>query len=183
MQSNIVHPELKFKTPAVEELAAKVEAKLKQRFGADFLSSKIDYDFPVFVVKKEAIIDVLEYLYYDSELEFTFLTTMCAAHHPHNEGAEFEMMYQLHNMPENWRIRIKTTLPKDDLKIRTATSLFRTANWMERQEFDFFGVEFVGHPNLKRILNMDEMNYFPMRKEYPVEDAQREDKDNSFFGR
>ena len=183
MQANIVHPELKFRTPEVEELKAKVEAKLQQRFGADLLASTIDYDFPVFFVKKETVIDVIEFLYYDSELEFTFLTTMCASHFPDTEGAEFGLMYQLHNMPQNWRIRIKTTMPKDDVKVRTATTLFRTANWMERQEFDFFGVEFEGHPNLKRILNMDEMNYFPMRKEYPLEDAQREDKDNSFFGR
>jgi NADH-quinone oxidoreductase subunit C len=54
---------------------------------------------------------------------------------------------------------------------------------MERQEFDFFGVQFEGHPNLKRILNMDEMNYHPMLKQYAVEDGQREDKDNSYFGR
>lgn len=183
MQVNIVYPELKYITPAVEALKDKVEAKLQQRFGADFISSTIDYDFPVFVVKREVVIDVLEFLYYDSELEFTFLTTMFASHFPDTEGAEFEMIYQLHNMPQNWRIRIKTTMPKDNVRVRTATTLFRTANWMERQEFDFFGVVFEGHPNLKRILNMDEMNYFPMRKEYALEDEKREDKDDSFFGR
>ena len=53
----------------------------------------------------------------------------------------------------------------------------------QRQEFDFFGFNFVGHSNLKRILNMDEMNYFPMRKEYPLEDMQRDDKNDKMFGR
>jgi NADH-quinone oxidoreductase subunit C len=183
MQSNIVSPHLKYKTPEIEALHSTVESKLKQRFGEGFISSSIDYDFPVFTVKKDIVIDVLEYLYHDSALEFKFLTTLCTTHQPDVAGAEFGLMYQLHNLPSNFRIRVKCFMQKDDVTVRTATSLFRTANWMERQEFDFFGVVFEGHPNLKRILNMDEMNYFPMRKEYPVEDAQRQDKDNSFFGR
>ncbi len=58
-------------------------------------------------------------------------------------------------------------MSREDLDMPTVTDLWKTAGWMERQEYDFFGFNFVGHPNLKRILNMDEMNYFPMRKEYP----------------
>ena len=54
---------------------------------------------------------------------------------------------------------------------------------MERETYDFFGVNFVGHPNLKRILNVDEMDYFPMRKEFPLEDQTRIDKDDEMFGR
>jgi NADH-quinone oxidoreductase subunit C len=183
MQSNIQSPHLKFKTPEVDALKTKVEDKLRQRFGEGIFAASLDYDFPVFEVKRDIVIDVLEYLYNDSELEFRFLTTMCTTHFPHNKDRELSMMYQLHNMPQNWRIRIKTFFPSDDPKVRTATTLFRTANWMERQEFDFFGVQFEGHPNLKRILNMDEMNYHPMLKQYACEDGQREDKDNSYFGR
>jgi NADH-quinone oxidoreductase subunit C len=183
MHSNIQNPSAKYKTAAISELAAKVEAKLRPRFGEGIVSVGIDYDFPVFTVKRELVIDVLEYLYNDSDLEFRFLTTLAASHFPHNAGSEFSMMYQLHNMVSNERIRIKCFMPKEDPSVRTATTLFAAANWQERQEFDFFGVNFVGHPNLKRILNMDEMNYHPMRKEYQLEDAQREDKDNSFFGR
>ena len=183
MQANIQHPELKFRTAAVESLSAKVAAKLQQRFGDDAISATIDYDFPVFTVKSDIVIDVLDFLYHDSELAFQFLTTLAATHFPENKGAEFGIMYQLHNLPTNERIRIKTFVPLEKPHVRTATTLFAAANWMERQEYDFYGVIFDGHPNLKRILNMDEMNYFPMRKEYALEDAQREDKDNSFFGR
>ena len=60
---------------------------------------------------------------------------------------------------------------------------FHAANWMERETYDFYGVNFVGHPNLKRILNVDEMDYFPMRKEFPLEDQTRIDKDDEMFGR
>jgi NADH-quinone oxidoreductase subunit C len=61
--------------------------------------------------------------------------------------------------------------------------VFAAANWLERETYDFYGVIFEGHPNLKRILNVDEMIIFPMRKEYPLEDQTREDKNDSMFGR
>ena len=183
MQANIQNPAAKFKTAAVQELAEKVSAKLRARIGENFISETIDYDFPVFNLKRESIVEALEYLYNDSELEFRFLTTMATIHYPDRKGEEFTMMYQLHNMPKNWQIRLKITMPLEDPSVNTATTLFRTANWMERQEFDFYGIIFKGHPNLKRILNMDEMNYYPMRKEFPLEDGSRTDKDDAMFGR
>jgi NADH-quinone oxidoreductase subunit C len=102
---------------------------------------------------------------------------------PEQEGSEFGMMYQLQNMEKNLRIRVKIWMSKDDLHVPTATGIWPSANWMERQEYDFFGFKFVGHPDLRRILNMDEMNYFPMRKEYPLEDGSRDDKNDKMFGR
>ena len=93
------------------------------------------------------------------------------------------VIYHLHNMPKNNRIRLKTFMPIEKPEVHTATDLWPAANWMERETYDFFGIKFKGHPNLKRILNMDEMDIFPMRKEYPLEDQERTDKDNSMFGR
>ena len=93
------------------------------------------------------------------------------------------VIYHLHNMPKNSRIRLKTFVMMDKPDVPTATDLWPGANWMERETYDFFGIKFKGHPNLKRILNMDEMDIFPLRKEYPLEDQERTDKDNSMFGR
>lgn len=167
----------------MENLLTYIEEKLKTKFGNEIVSSEQSYDFPVFTVKREQVFDSIKFLKEDSELNFGFLTTMCALHFPDNKGHEMGIMYQLHNLPKNWRIRVKTFFPVSDPIVPSMTPLFAAANWMERQEYDFFGVIFKGHPNLKRILNMDEMNYFPMRKEYPLEDLQREDKDDSMFGR
>ena len=116
-------------------------------------------------------------------MNFHFLTTLCGLHYPDQHGKEFGVMYQLHNMPKNFRIRLKTFIPGNDLEIPTATVLWPTANWMERQEFDFFGIIFKGHPNLKRILNMEDVTFHPMRKEFPLEDQTRDDKNDSMFGR
>ena len=165
------------------ELLLKVETLLKAKFGVGILNSELQYDFPVFVVEKAIIINVLEFLKTEPELKFSFLTTLCGIHLPENKGAEFAVMYQLHNMEQNWRIRIKITMPNEDIKVPTAIGLWPSANWMERQEFDFYGFNFEGHPDLRRILNMDEMNYHPMRKEYPLEDGSRDDKSDKMFGR
>lgn len=166
-----------------EALLIAVESKLKAQFGEGFISSKLNVDFPEFTVKRDLICEVVKFLYDDEELALQYLTTMAAIHYPENQGHEFAVMYQLHNLPKNFRIRLKIEFSNSDVNVPSITSVFSAANWMERQEFDFFGIIFRGHPNLKRILNMDEMNYHPMRKEYALEDGTREDKDDKMFGR
>ncbi|HEY8402859.1 MAG TPA: NADH-quinone oxidoreductase subunit C, partial [Cytophagaceae bacterium] len=92
-------------------------------------------------------------------------------------------IYHLHNLPKNFRLRLKTFFPKTDPVIDSLTPVFNSANWMERETYDFFGIIFKGHPNLKRILNVDDMDYFPLRKEYALEDPTRDDKKDNMFGR
>ncbi|MBI5915928.1 MAG: NADH-quinone oxidoreductase subunit C [Bacteroidetes bacterium] len=157
--------------------------KFRQKFDTAILSVEQSYDFPVVVIAKQNLMDVLSFLKNDPDMGFTFLTTLCGLHVPGYEGGEFGMMYQLQNMEQNRRIRLKIFMPENDLDVPTATNLWPTANWMERQEYDFFGFNFVGHPDLRRILNMDEMNYHPMRKQYPLEDLGKHDKDDAKFGR
>jgi NADH-quinone oxidoreductase subunit C len=126
---------------------------------------------------------VLNFLYDDEELKFRFLTDLQAVHYPDQKGRELAVVYHLHNLADNLRIRFKVFTDITTPDVYTATGLFSAANWMERETYDFFGVNFVGHPNLKRILNVDEMDYFPMRKEFPLEDQTRIDKDDEMFGR
>lgn len=160
-----------------------INEKLQSKFGDSIISAEQSYDFPVFIVDREKIFDAVKFLKEDPEMGFEFMTTLCGLHFPENKGRELGVMYQLHNLPKNWRIRLKTFFPIADPQVPSMTSLFSSANWQERQEYDFFGIQFKGHPDLKRILNMDEMNYYPMRKEYPLEDGTRTDKNDSMFGR
>jgi NADH-quinone oxidoreductase subunit C len=125
----------------------------------------------------------MQFLFDDQELRFQFLTDLTAVHYPNQPGRDLAVVYHLHNLVDNIRIRFKVFTSTAQPDVFTATQLYSSANWMERETFDFFGVNFVGHPNLKRILNVDEMIYFPMRKEFPLEDQTRIDKDDAMFGR
>lgn len=132
---------------------------------------------------REQIYQLLQLLRDDEVLGFNFLTSLCAIHYPENAGQELGMIYHLHNWTKNVRIRVKIFFPTEDPHVPTITTLWPAANWMERQEYDFFGVVFTGHPDLRRILNVDDLDVFPLRKEYRLEDGTRTDKDDRFFGR
>ncbi|HXH17934.1 MAG TPA: NADH-quinone oxidoreductase subunit C [Chitinophagales bacterium] len=162
-----------------------IQEKITTRFGNDVISVEEEplYKALVITVHPEKIAEVLKFLYDDKDLQFQFLTSLFAVHYPERKGEEIAVVYLLHSLWKNTRIRIKTYLPVSHPEIDTATTLFAAANWMERETYDFFGVIFRGHPHLKRILNIDSMDYFPMRKEYPLEEGTRMDKDDTMFGR
>ena len=90
---------------------------------------------------------------------------------------------QLHSFQNNFRIRLKCFTNDESPTFPSLTDLFPTTNWMERETYDFYGYHFTGHPDLRRILNMDSLEGWPLRKEYPLEDPLREDKDDKMFGR
>ena len=160
-----------------------LKSLLSQKFPALEIQTEVHYDVPVLIVPSGNVHEVLKFLKEDTQFGLSFLTTMCGIHFPENTGSEFALMYQLHNMSNNTRLRIRTYFEKSNLTILTITDLWYGANWMEREAFDFYGFNFKNHPNLERILNMDEMDYHPMRKEYQLEDGSRTDKDDKYFGR
>ena len=160
-----------------------IKNKLIEKFGDIVTNFDEPYGMLSFEAPKDMNLKVLQFLYDDAALQFQFLTDLCAVHYPDDKGRELAVVYHLHNLVENTRIRFKVFTSTEKPDVFTATKLFSSANWMERESFDFFGVNFVGHSNLKRILNVDEMNYFPMRKEFPMEDQTRVDKDDEMFGR
>lgn len=131
---------------------------------------------------REQIIDVLTWLKTDPALQFIYLTDITAIHYPEQEKS-IGVIYHLHSLVNNVRIRLKVFLDGDDVHIPTACTVWDAANWMEREAYDFFGVIFDGHPDLRRILNVDDMEAFPLRKEFPLEDPNRVDKKDYFFGR
>jgi NADH-quinone oxidoreductase subunit C len=136
-----------------------------------------------FNIKPELNTAILQFLNEEESLGFQFLTDLTAVHYPDRKDEELCVVYHLHNLVANKRIRVRASIAIAHPQIATLTHLYSSANWMERETYDFFGVIFFGHPNLVRILNADEMNYFPMRKEYPMEDPTRTDKDDEMFGR
>ncbi|MEO6168550.1 MAG: NADH-quinone oxidoreductase subunit C [Chitinophagales bacterium] len=162
--------------------SALILEKLKTQFGDAVHSPAEPYELLTVNCSREKIIPVLEFLHNDATLSFTFLTDLCGVHYPHRP-AKFEVVYHLHSFVNNVRLRIKVAIAGDPPTVPSATAVYSSANWMERETYDFYGILFEGHPNLKRILNVDEMTIFPMRKEYPLEDNTRRDKNDEMFGR
>ncbi len=162
-----------------EEVAQDIIRKYDQAVG--------EFDDPfgllTFTTNRETIISLLEYLKDHPAFQINFLTDITAIHYPDSPDREYCVVYHAHSLVQNFRVRVKVYLAEADLHIPTATSLYASANWMERETFDLFGVIFDGHPDLRRILNMEEMDYHPMRKEYPLEDSTRQDKIDALFGR
>lgn len=161
---------------------------IQQKLNEKFPDQLIDWQEPYGMLTFSAIdntlnLKVLQFLFDEETLGFRFLTDLQAVHYPNNKGAELAIVYHLHNLKENIRIRFKVFTSTEKPDVFSATALYEAANFMERETYDFYGVNFIGHPNLIRILNVDEMDYFPMRKEFPLEDQTRVDKDDEMFGR
>jgi NADH-quinone oxidoreductase subunit C len=154
---------------------------IREKYEDQVLRVDSPYDFLTISLKPDKIVEIIQYLYDHPDTGFKFLTTLCGIHYP--EQNSIAVMYQFHNLVTNFRIRLKIFLPESKPVTGTITHIFSGANWMEREGYDFFGIVFEGHPNLKRILNVEDMVMFPLRKEFPLEDQVRGDKNDRMFGR
>ena len=160
-----------------------IQKRLTEKFGEHLTDWQEPYGMLTFTAPADFNLKILQFLFDDPELKFQFLTDLQAVHYPDKKGQELAVVYHLHNLIDNIRIRFKVFVDISKPDVYSATALYQAANFMERETYDFFGVNFIGHPNLIRILNVDEMDYFPMRKEFPLEDQTRVDKDDEMFGR
>lgn len=155
---------------------------ITREFPESVISSSEPYGMLTIEVKKDDIKKIIHYLK-DSSLEFNFLTDICGIHYPEFPDKEIGVVYHLHNMMANFRLRLKIFMSRENIEVDSLVELFAGANWMERETFDFYGIKFKGHPDLRAILNMEDLGYHPMLKEYRLEDGTRTDKDDNMFGR
>nr|WP_314544509.1 NADH-quinone oxidoreductase subunit C [uncultured Empedobacter sp.] len=160
-----------------------IKDRLVQKFQENIYGYEEHFGVLTLYANKDFNLKILQYLYDDEQLSFKFLKDLTAIHYPNNVGEELVVTYLVYNLYEGVEVRLKFALPIDKPLIFTATKLFETANWLEREAYDFYGVDFVGHPNLIRVMNVPEMDYHPLRKEFPLEDQTRKDKDDDMFGR
>ena len=172
-------PAFAIKTDRDQLTIDKLVAAFGDAISVDVTLSPPKGDMLVITVKKPVIHAVLKFL--RDEVDFKFLTSMGGMHYADRDA--LGLVLHLHSMRNGHRIRLKTETPLKDPVFPTFTDLWPASNWMEREAWDFFGIQFSGHPNLKRILNMEDFPAFPLRKDYPLEDPTREDKDDSYFGR
>lgn len=155
---------------------------ITREFPESVITSSEPYGMLTVEVKKEDLKKIIHYLK-DSSLEFNFLTDICGIHYPEFPEKEIGVVYHLHNMMQNFRLRLKIFMSRENIEVDSLVDLYVGANWMERETYDFYGIKFKGHPDLRPILNMEDLGYHPMLKEYRLEDGTRTDKNDSMFGR
>jgi NADH-quinone oxidoreductase subunit C len=98
---------------------------------------------------------------------YDYCVDVTAVHYPKRDKAEFEIVYVLYSFAQNTRVRVKTQVA-DGATVPSVVAVWPTANWLEREVFDMFGIRFEGHPDLKRILMPDEWKGHPLRKDYNI---------------
>ncbi len=140
--------------------------KIEEKFPQAVLDSHAQHGDETLILRKEAILDVARLLKEDSELQFNFLMDITAVDYLGRQP-RFEIVYHFMSLPFNRRLRIK--LQSDDLypTVKSLTPLWKTANWLERECFDLYGIRFEGHPNLTRIMLYEGFEGHPLRKDYP----------------
>jgi NADH-quinone oxidoreductase subunit C len=144
--------------PDVQALGGALEAAVlaTDRFAGDVTVT----------VPRESVLDVCRFL--KEEKGFAFLVDLTVVDWPEREEGRFDVVYWMHRFEDSKRLRVLTVVAEDET-VASATSVWKTANWLEREAYDMFGVVFEGHPNLERILTWEGFNGHPLRKDFPVE--------------
>lgn len=146
--------------------------KLREKFASSVVEV-VEFRGEVTVtVKKSDIIPVLSFL--KQSLQYNLLTDVTAVDYLGKKEDRFMMVYQLYSIPVKDRLRIKAAVSEDDCRIQSATQVWQTANWLEREVYDLFGIVFENHPDLRRILMTDDWVGHPLRKDYPLQGPGRE---------
>ena len=123
-------------------------------------------------VQKNVLIELFKFLRDDPELDFKFLMDLTAVDYLNRKDSRFEVVYHFYSLKHNHRLRVKVSVSEDDCTIDSVSSLWKTANWYEREVWDLYGIKFNGHPDMRRILLYEEFKGHPLRKDYPINKRQ-----------
>jgi NADH-quinone oxidoreductase subunit C len=142
-------------------------ARLKERFGGSILEVETFRGEVTVTVSKEKILDICKALRSDPDLQYQLLADLCGVDR-FPQSPRFEVVYHLCSVKKNTKLRIKTRLGENE-SVKSVESVWKVANWYEREVYDLFGISFENHPDLRRILLWDGFEGHPLRKDYPVE--------------
>lgn len=148
-----------------------VVARVQERFGDQILESSAERDQPTFVIARESLLSLAEFLRDDPELRFVRLSGVCGAdffgvEQKLKRRARFEVVYHFHSFVLKRWTRVRVPVDEDDLIVPTLSELWPGANWYEREVYDLFGIRFANHPDLTRILMPDDWEGYPLRKDF-----------------
>jgi NADH-quinone oxidoreductase subunit C len=140
--------------------------RLKERFGADIVAAESARDEETIAIARERALEVMRALRDESEFAFDFLADLTAVDWP-GRTPRFDVVYHLHSIKRGHRLRMKIAIGDPEPSVASMTALWRSADWLERECYDMFGIRFEGHPDLRRILMYDSFEGHPLRKDYP----------------
>jgi NADH-quinone oxidoreductase subunit C len=145
--------------------------KLKERFAAEIVDIKEFRGEVTVTVKKDKIVEICSFL--KMSLAYNMLTDVTAVDYLGQEP-RFMVVYNLYSIPNKDRLRVKAQVSEDDCFIDTVSNVWSTAEWLEREVYDLFGITFNNHPDLRRILMTEDWVGHPLRKDYPLQGPDRE---------
>jgi len=148
----------------------KVLEGLKKEFPGSIKSSEVQNADAVILIDKDFLLDIVRFLK-GEPYAFTMLLDLTCVDYMGQEK-RFEMVYHLFSLSHKLRLRIKTRLHEKESSIDSLTSVWKNANWLEREAYDMFGVQFKGHPYLRRLFMYDGFEGHPLRKDYPLRKQQ-----------
>ena len=148
----------------------KVLEKLKQTFPEKIKEISVQFGDESIIVDRDSLLDIAQFLRNEPHVYSILLDLTCVDYK--GQEPRFEMVYHLYSLSNKQRLRIKARLAEKDLWIDSLTSLWKNANWLEREIYDMFGVHFKGHPDLRRIFMYEGFEGYPLRKDYPLRKRQ-----------
>jgi len=151
-----------------------IAEKIKEKFPNEVVDVTNFRDQVSVIVKRGRIGDICRYLHDEPVLLFEHLQDLCGVDYHGKKEPRFEVVYNLYSIKYHHRIRVRAQVPENDSHIHTVTSIWAGANWHERECFDMFGIEFKGHPDLRRILLPEDWEGHPLRKDYPLKGPEPE---------
>ncbi len=152
---------------------SEIAKRLKERFQEEVLGTTHFLDQVSVIVKKDRIVDLCRYLHDEPDLYFDYLADLCGVDYP-DRMPRFEVVYNLYSIKHRHRIRLKAGVPEEDLNIDSVIPVWTGANWHEREAYDMYGINFNGHPDLRRILLPEDWEGYPLRKDYPLKGPEKE---------
>ena len=154
-------------------MSQKILDALKARFSDKIIETHSSHGDETAIIEPGALLDIVRFLRDESSMAMNMLIDATAVDWQREEP-RFEMVYHFYSIANRHRVRLKTRIGtfEQEPEIASLTSLYLGANWLEREAFDLYGIKFIGHPELKRILTYEGFEGHPLRKDYPINKRQ-----------
>ena len=152
-------------------LSDQIRDFLQSRFGDAILGEDNFRDQQSFAIKPEVVFDICQALLEDRDLDFRYLADITSVDWYGDDEAQngrFEVIYNLYSLKHKYRLLLKARVPEVKPEIQSLTSIWQSANWLEREVWDLMGISFTGHPDLTKILTPDDLDGHPLRRDFPL---------------